>query len=217
MPTVAETAGLLQARAPKRRARRAARGALPALFAMSDAARLPDPLAVVRRLPRGAAIILRHYGAPGRAELARRLVRAGRARGVIVLVAGDWRLTVRTGAAGVHLPEAALKAPLALGAAVQAKKLFVTIAAHSLGVVFRAARRGASAAIVGPVFPTPSHPGRAGLGALRFAALVRRSPIPIIALGGIDARSVKRLRATGAAGLAGIGGIIGIGSGVRLV
>lgn len=216
--TVAETAGLLQARAPKRRAgRRVARGALPALFVMSDAARLPDPLAVPRYLPRGAAIILRHYGAPGRAELARRLVEAARRRGAIVLIAGDWRLAVRTGAAGVHLPEAALKAPLALGAAVRTKKLFVTIAAHSLGAVFNAARRGASAAVVGTVFPTPSHPGRPCLGALRFAALCRKSPIPVIALGGIDARSARRLLDSGAAGIAGIGGIIGIGSGVRLV
>lgn len=208
--TVAETAGLLQARAPKRRAvGRVARGALPALFVMSDAARLPDPLAALRHVPRGTAIVLRHYGAPGRAELAPRLVEAARRRGAIVLIAGDWRLAVRTGAAGVHLPEAALKAPLALGAAVRTKKLFVTIAAHSLGAVFRAAKRGASAAIVGPVFPTQSHPGRAGLGALRFAALCRQSPIPVIALGGIDSRSALLLRDSGAAGIAGIGGIVG--------
>lgn len=211
--TVAETARLLQARAPKRPARRRARAALPALFAMSDEARVPDPLAALRCLPRGAAIILRHYGAPSRAALARRLVEAARRRGVAVAVAGDWRLAVRTGAAGVHLPEAALKASLPLGAAVRAKKLFVTMAAHSLGAVFKAARRGASAAIVGAVFPTPSHPGRPCLGVLRFAALCRKSPIPVVALGGIDARSAMRLLDSGAAGIAGIGGVLGRGQG----
>ena len=68
---------------------------------MSDAARLADPIAALESLPRGAALILRHYGQPGRAEMARRLVRAARPLGVRIFIAGDWRLAIRTGAAGI--------------------------------------------------------------------------------------------------------------------
>ncbi len=180
---------------------------------MSDVARLPDPLAALTRLPRGAALILRHYGQPGRAALARRLVRAARPLGIVVLIAGDWRLAVRAGAAGLHLPEAALKAPLAIGPAVRSKKMFVTITAHSPKTLFAAGKRGVSAALVGPVFPTQSHPGRPAMGPLRFAALCRLCPVPVIALGGIDARSARKIRDSGAAGIAGIAGIGGIAQG----
>ena len=179
---------------------------------MSDAARLADPIAALESLPRGAALILRHYGQPGRAEMARRLVRAARPLGVRIFIAGDWRLAIRTGAAGVHLPEAALGAPLSIGPAVRAKKLFVTAAAHSAMALLLAGKRGVSAALLGPVFPTRSHPGRAALGPLRFAALCRLCPVPVIALGGIDARSARKIRASGAAGIAGIGGIAGPGA-----
>ncbi len=176
---------------------------------MSDEARLADPVAALARLPRGAAVILRHYGAASRAALARRLVRAARRRGIAVLVAGDWRLAVESGAAGLHLPEAALGTPLAIGPAVRSKKLFVTVSAHSSNALFLAGKRGISAALLGPVFPTRSHPGRPALGPLRFAALCRISPVPVIALGGIDARSALKIRDSGAAGIAGIGGIAG--------
>ncbi|MBE0530944.1 MAG: hypothetical protein IH626_08955, partial [Rhodospirillales bacterium] len=37
---------------------------LPLLILVTDEARLPDPAAAIRRLPPGAAVILRHYGAP---------------------------------------------------------------------------------------------------------------------------------------------------------
>ncbi|MBM3565203.1 MAG: thiamine phosphate synthase [Alphaproteobacteria bacterium] len=181
---------------------------LPALFLLSDPRRLPDPVALLDRLPRGAAVVLRHYDAPGRIALARRLIKEARRRGIVVLVAGDWRLAVRLGADGVHLPERAMAARLPVGVAVRSKKLFVTIAAHSANSLFLAARFDPDAAILSPVFQTASHPGRIPLGPLRFAALCRKSPVPVIALGGIDERNAPRILDSGAAGIAGISGIV---------
>ena len=232
MPTVADIAKSLQARA-KRRHRtaraylarvtpggvlpRAPRGAhdehrqmirpLPALLLFSDAKRLPDPLAALDRLPRGSGVVFRHYRASGRAALARALVRKARARGIHVLVAGDARLAARTRALGLHLPEALLGAPLAFGPTKRLKFSIVTIAAHSLRTLFRAARLGADAAILGPVFPTASHPGATPLGPLRFARFCRKSPIPVYAIGGVGPRTALRLKASGAIGFAGIGAI----------
>ena len=71
---------------------------------MTDAARVPDPLAVVRALPRGSAVILRDYDAPGREELARRLRSACAVKGVFLIVGADPALAARIGAKGVHLP-----------------------------------------------------------------------------------------------------------------
>lgn len=204
MPTVANIAKSLQARAAKRRPRVRR---LPALLLMSDEVRLPDPLAALARLPRDSGLVFRHYGAHNREALARALAAKARARGIRLLVAGDARLACRVRAAGLHLPEAMADGPLALGQKLFRKKWIVTIASHSLRAVFRAAKLGADAAVLGPVFPTASHPGRVALGPLRFARLCRQSPIPVYAIGGIGPETALRLAASGAAGLAGIGRI----------
>jgi thiamine-phosphate pyrophosphorylase len=203
VPTVADIARSLQARAGRRKTKR-----LPALLLFSDEARLPDPLAALDRLPRGAGIVFRHYGALARSALARALARRGRAFGIRVLVAGDARLAFAVRADGLHLPEAALGAPLAVGPRARRKSVIVTMAAHSLRAVFRASRLGADAAVLGPVFPTASHPGAVPIGPLRFARFCRKSPIPVYAIGGINPKTAPRLKDSGAAGIAGIGAIL---------
>jgi len=180
---------------------------LPALLLMSDEVRLPDPLAALARLPRDSGLVFRHYGVRNREALARALAAKARARGIRLLVAGDARLACRVRAAGLHLPEAMTDDPLALGPKLFRKKWIVTIASHSLRAVFRAAKLGADAVVLGPVFPTASHPGRVTLGPLRFARLCRQSPIPVYAIGGIGPETALRLAASGAAGLAGIGAV----------
>ena len=86
------------------------------------------------------------------------------------------------------------------------KGCLVTAAAHSRLALVQAKRAGAHAALLAPVFATASHPDRLSLGALRFAALARTSPLPVYALGGIGAAGARRLLAARIAGIAGIGG-----------
>lgn len=180
----------------------------PRLALMTDETRLSDPAAAIRALPRGSIVILRHYDAPGRDGLARRLAMLCKSRRLRFLVAGDWRLAAQVGADGLHLPENMAKRGRGPWAR---RRWLVTAAAHSGRALFRAARAGADAALLAPVFPTASHPGRPALGAVRFAALVRRSPIPVYALGGIDPATARRLKGAGQAGFAGIGGIARLG------
>jgi thiamine-phosphate pyrophosphorylase len=182
---------------------------LPLLILVTDEARLPDPAAAIRRLPPGAAVILRHYGAPDRAALARRLAALCRQRGVRLLIAGDWRLAIAVGADGVHLPEAAARrGPAAWGRGGPRRPGFlITAAAHSPAALERAARAGADAALLSPVFPTASHPGATGIGVVRFAAWCRKAPLPVYALGGIDRRTARRLAGAGAAGFAFLGAL----------
>ena len=51
----------------------------------------------------------------------------------------------------------------------------------------------ADALVLSPVFPTRSHPGGKVLGPLRFRLLAARTRLPVIALGGMDARRASRL------------------------
>lgn len=179
--------------------------ALPPVILMTDSRRLADPTAALAGLERGGAVILRHYGDPGREEMARRLAALCRRRGVRLLIAGDGRLAAAIGADGIHLPEALAGRGPGAWSRWRRPGWLVTAAAHSPAALFRAARAGADAALLSPVFATPSHPDRRPLGPLRFAAWCRASPLPVYALGGVSVAGARRLAASGGAGIAGIG------------
>ncbi len=165
------------------------------------------------RLPRGlAGVVFRHDGAPDRAALGRRIAALCRERRLLLVVAGDSRLAARLGA-GLHLragrrPDSR-RAPLAL-----------TSSAHGKADLRRAARAGAAICFLSPAFPTASHPGAPALGPARWAALARQAsrcaalarqaeaggPV-IMALGGINGRSVRRLPRRACAGAGAIGAL----------
>lgn len=187
-------------------ARRLNSGRLPSAILVTDEARLPDPMPLVRRLPPGTGVVFRHYGDPHRRELARRLAVAARSRRLLLLVAADWRLAAWVGAAGVHLPEpmarAGRLAPL-LGWARRHGRL-VTVAAHSRAALAAARRIGVDGALLSPVFPTRSHPGGGAIGAVRFRLWARRAGLPVVALGGVTRRRLPLL--AGAGGIAALDG-----------
>jgi thiamine-phosphate pyrophosphorylase len=65
--------------------------------------------------------------------------------------------------------------------------------AHDLHEVGLAARLGADAVLLSPVFLTATHPGGAVLGPVRFHLLARQSPLPVIALGGMTSARARAL------------------------
>ncbi|MDZ4691083.1 thiamine phosphate synthase [Terricaulis sp.] len=170
--------------------------AIPSLFFVTDPERTPDPLAVARRLPRGTAIIYRHFGAPERAQIARNLASIARSRGLVLLIAADPTLAQRVGADGVHWPQVRLPRTRSAG--------LVTAAAHDADSLTRAANLGVDACLLAPVLPTNSSSGNAPLGLFRAGQLAQRSAVPVIALGGITADTAKRLAGRGFAGCAGV-------------
>jgi thiamine-phosphate pyrophosphorylase len=171
-------------------AARAAKGAkarngapLPRAFFVTDPARTPDVLAIVRRLPRGTGVIWRHYGEERRLAMGLALARLCRQRGLILLVSADPALAVRIGASGVHWPERLLRGVRSRAGMVE------TTAAHSRAAITRARRLGVDAVIVSTVFPSRSPTAGHAMGALRFRQLSREAPLPAYALGGVDARN----------------------------
>lgn len=151
---------------------------LPQIWLLSDARNDAVLERALRHLPRGSGFVFRHYHLPEAERRARfrRLARIARGRGIAVILAGSAALARRWGAAGSY--GAHRDACLAM--------------AHSLREL-RQARR-ARAVLLSPVFPTRSHPGGKVLGPLRFRLLARRAPVPVIALGGLNPRSARRLR-----------------------
>jgi len=196
--TLADHARRLNSRAP-------GGGHLPALILITDRRRLGDPMPAIRALPRGSAVILRDYDLKDREHLARTLCDLCHRLGHRLLVAGDARLAGRVGADGLHLPE--IMAPRARCWRARRRHWLITVSAHSGAALAALSGRGADAALLGPVFATASHPGAPCLGPTRFAALVKTSPVPVYALGGISVDTAARLKRSGAVGIAAISGL----------
>lgn len=175
---------------------------LPALWFVTDPARVADPVAVAQRLPRGAGVIYRSFGRPDAEAVGRALAQAARARGLVLLVGLDARLAAKIGAHGVHLPERALH--LAPRLKRQHPHWLITGAAHGMPALQRAAGFGLHAVLVSPVFASNSPSAGRPLGVTRFAALARASRSPVYALGGVRRTNSARLKRSSAIGLAAV-------------
>ena len=152
---------------------------LPLIWLLSDArndARLEEALC---RLPPGSGFVYRHYHLAERERRARYIALYDRAkrRGHTVVLAGDegWCSdgtygSVRRGDTGLFLATA-----------------------HDAAELGAAARAGADAVFLSPVFATASHPAAPTLGREHFLCLANRSDIPVIALGGMTAERAREL------------------------
>jgi thiamine-phosphate pyrophosphorylase len=180
---------------------------LPSVWWMTDDIRAPDPRPVLARLPRGSAVILRHYGDPARAVLAADLAVLCRRYGLVLMIAGDWRLAAKVRAHGLHLPEHQARRGPAPGARLwlnQSRRL-LTAAAHGARGLARASAIDADAALLSPIFPTASHALVRGIGVTRAVLMLRAARLPVMALGGVGPRQAQRLTRRGFAGMAGVG------------
>jgi thiamine-phosphate pyrophosphorylase len=151
--------------------------------------RLGDGLWIaLARLPRGGGVVFRHYRTPSaaRRRLFARILRVARARGLVVVRAGEMPLT---GEMGVHKGRG---------------RGLVTWPAHDRRAAMAGVAAGAHVLFVSPLFATRSHPGALPLRSRQAAAIARGLPAVKIALGGMDERRFRTIRRLGFDGYAGI-------------
>ncbi len=133
--------------------------------------------------------------------------------GAILMVSRRVDLALAVGA-GVHLPERGM-------ATADARRLGVTIVGRSCHAATITAGgddgpAGADYVLLSPVAaPLSKHVREAPLGLDGFARLVRATPVPVVALGGVVPELVPALRAAGAVGVASLGGVLGAPDPVR--
>jgi len=129
-------------------------------------------------------------------RVARALRAIARTRDLKLLIAADEELAARVGADGVHWPHRLL--PRARGGGI------VTTSAHDKDELAAAARFGADACVLSPVFPTRSDSAHEALGLSRASQLARAAHLPVIALGGVSTKTATRLSGRGFAGCAAV-------------
>jgi 8-oxo-dGTP diphosphatase len=177
--------------------------ALPHEYAITDAeGRGPEPmLARIReRLEGGLKLVqVRDKDLPRREKFARAVLRLARPRGAKVLMNGGPDI-----ADGVHYTAAQLmrlaKRP---GAGLAAASC------HSAAELQRAMSLELDFAVLGPVKPTPSHPGAATLGWDGFTRIARGACIPVYAIGGVRLGDLESAWRAGAHGVAMVSGAWG--------
>jgi thiamine-phosphate pyrophosphorylase len=140
------------------------------------------------RLPRGSGVVFRHYSLPlgERRSLFAQVAKVARRRGLVLIRAGDERLS---GEDGVHSRR---------GPGLR------TWPAHSRREAVAGIRAGADLLFVSPVFATRSHPDAHVLGRARLGLMIRGLPVPVIALGGMTPKRAASLRPLGIYGWAAI-------------
>lgn len=176
--------------------------ALPPLLFFTDPQRTPRPWETAIRLPRGAAVVYRAFGAPNAVETGRRLRMATHEAGVRLRVGLDVELARAIEADGVHLPER--EAPRAAAIRAAHPDWIVTAAWHGEA----APPDGPHALVLSPVFPAGgASAARPSLGAAAFRERAEKTDAPVYALGGVTAANVAELAECGACGLAGVSAI----------
>lgn len=189
---------LLPANAPILRALR-----LPPVYAITHAAEMGERnflQCLEQALAGGLRLVqVREKGlsAPQLARFTKAAVQLAHAHDARVLVNADIALAQRLGADGIHLTSAQLftldRRP-ACG--------LVAASCHDARELDRARELGADLVVLGPVLPTPSHPGAAGIGWEALAQQIQDYPVPVFALGGLRPSDLGRALACGAHGIA---------------
>ncbi|AWK85276.1 thiamine phosphate synthase [Azospirillum thermophilum] len=135
--------------------------------------------------------------------LAGAVLQRARRHGARLTLHGEARLALAAGADGVHLPDG--------GDAVAARRLLgpralIGVSCHDRERLLRAAGEGADYATLSPVFATASKPGYGpALGPDLLRRMVAGVPIPVLALGGVEAGNLAGCLEAGAAGAAVMG------------
>jgi thiamine-phosphate pyrophosphorylase len=175
---------------------------LPNLLFFTDPERTPDPEQVAERLPAGAAVVFRAFGAPDAAARGAKLREITRRRGLLLLVGADAALALEVEADGMHLPERLSDQAPDLRAAHP--DWLITVAAHDEAAARAGVAAGADALVVSPIFSSRSPSAGAPLGVERLKRIVEAVEAPVYALGGVRADTVTRLLDTGIVGIAAV-------------
>jgi thiamine-phosphate pyrophosphorylase len=109
-------------------------------------------------------------------------------------------LVAETGADGVHLGQD--DTPVAAARSIVGAERLVGLSTHSPAQVDAASRAGVDYIGVGPVYETPTKPGRAAVGLELVRHAASRATVPFFAIGGLDADNLPTVRAAGARGVA---------------
>lgn len=176
---------------------------LPAVYGITQADAVGVELFMVRlrrALAHGLRLIqVREKNMPPEAlaNFARAVVGMSHACGARVLINGAPELAREADADGVHLTSAQL-----MTLRERPPCDWVAASCHNAPELAKAAQLGVDFVVMGPVKPTPTHPGAPVMGWDAFLRNICDTPLPVYALGGMQQADLRDARRSGAHGIA---------------
>jgi len=136
----------------------------------------------------------------------RRLRELTSRNGVRLIINDRVDLALAVEADGVHLGQTDL--PLSAARSVLGKGRIIGVSAHTMEQAKEAESEGADYLGIGPAFPSVTKQERPPLGCETLRRIRAEIRIPILAIGGITARNLREIMATGVDGVAVISAVI---------
>lgn len=176
---------------------------LPSTYAITNLAETSEAVflpQLQRALDNGLRLVqVREKQLPAEAQksFARRVVAICRPYAARVLLNTHVEWVRELGADGVHLTSQQLMAMTQ-----RPDDMWVGASCHDRTELERAANLGLDFVTLSPVLPTRSHPQAAGMGWPQFAGTIQDYPLPVFAMGGMQADLLATARQHGAHGIA---------------
>ena len=163
------------------------------LYVISD-----DADILIRAVRDGAAIVQLRDKSGSRKMIIEKtasILQLKKERPFTFILNDDPELAVELGADGVHVGQdmSTLEARGIIG-----KFIILGKTTHNLKQGMEAIRDGADYISVGPVYATPTKPGRPAVGLSYVREAAQKLPIPFVAIGGIDLGNIDDVLAAGA-------------------
>jgi len=175
---------------------------LPPMILMTDPTIHYDVRQSALAMPDETTIIYRHFGAREKLEVAHILRQITFKKNQKLLIGHDADLAIECGADGVHFKrDANLILPMLWRQRCQ--NWIITMAGLKDKHVYKGDLSVLDGLFISSVFPSQSRSAGHAIGVEAFQKRVATMMVPVIALGGINARTAPSLLQTGAAGLAG--------------
>ena len=149
------------------------------------------------KIPKESAFLLRSYEVKERKKIAKQLLKFCKMKKLKLLIASDIKLAEDINAHGIHFPEYMIKKNkinwMIIKNIKSKKNWIITTAVHSYQAIKKAEFFNVDAALLSPVFQSESHPNKKNLGINKFERIVKKTKLPIYALGGINIKNIKSL------------------------
>ena len=183
----------------------------PALLLVTDRHQARRPLADIVRVAlsagcRWVSVREKDLSDDDQIALVSTLLPIARRHGARLTLHGDAALAKACGSDGVHLPAGS---DPAAGRALLGPDKLIGVSLHTVTEAEAIDRSVVDYAIAGPAFETPSKPGYGPeIGHKGLAEIARAAPVPVLAIGGLNATRAAEVLAAGPLGIAVMGSIM---------